>query len=186
MNGFDGALISLNGANTWSGPVTLNNGGNIVTYVNANSLTLSGAVGGAGGLSKCGFGNLILSGSTANTTYVQVGKLRLEKTIANAAVPADVVIYYYSYLADTHPLDVADNLRITSFARGQHTPSHTVLQWTSKPTRFYGIQRRSSLSVANPWEDLYTLPLPGANHAGFDQSGSLNFYRIRALRPLTP
>ncbi len=109
-------------------------------------------------------------------------------TTANASSDADGdgQTDQQEYLADTNPLDLNDNLRITFFSRGNPTPTYTVLWWTSKPTRFYGIQRRPALAPANPWEDYYTFPSPGADNAGFDQTGSQYFYRIRAFRPLSP
>ncbi len=90
------------------------------------------------------------------------------------------------HLADTNPLDPGDQLRITSITHGQPTPSYTTLQWTSRPTRFYAIERRESLSPADNWGTLSMLPWLGINNAGFDQTGGLNFYRIRAVRPLSP
>lgn len=90
------------------------------------------------------------------------------------------------YLADTNPLDANDNLRITRYSRGNPTPDYNVLQWTSRPTRLYGIEYRAAFDLANPWTTLVTFPWLGANNAGFNMMGDQNFFRIRAFRPLSP
>ena len=88
--------------------------------------------------------------------------------------------------ADTNPFDPGDNLRITTFSHGTPTPTYTMLWWTSKPTRKYEVQRRSTLGPTGFWQNIFTLPSLGADNVGFDQTDGTNFYRIRAFRPLAP
>jgi hypothetical protein len=90
------------------------------------------------------------------------------------------------YLADTNPLDPSDYLHITSISHGMPTPTYTKLIWTSKPTRFYAVQNRTSLAPSFPWADYFVFPFPGGSALGFDQFSDTYFYRIRAFRPLTP
>ncbi|HNQ73831.1 MAG TPA: thrombospondin type 3 repeat-containing protein [Verrucomicrobiota bacterium] len=90
------------------------------------------------------------------------------------------------YLADTNPRDANDNLRITHYSRGNPTPDYNVLQWTSRPTRWYGIEYRAAFDLANPWTSLLNLASPGANIASFYLGDDQNFFRIRAFRPLSP
>jgi hypothetical protein len=86
-------------------------------------------------------------------------------------------------LADTSPLDAADNLRVLSYTR---SGTYNTLWWTSKPTRFYAVQRRLALDPASNWVDYVTLPIPGADNVGFDRTTTADFYRLRAYRPLLP
>jgi hypothetical protein len=60
-----------------------------------------------------------------------------------------------------------------------------VLWWTSKPTRFYAVQQTAALG-GSPFADRFVLPYAGANNAGFDDTQTNSFYRVRAFRPLTP
>lgn len=100
-----GALNNLTGNNTWTGAVTLanaatvrtdgggltlsgpvNNGGFALTVTGAENTTISGAISGAGGLTKSGTGVLTLSGTNthAGTTQVNDGRLVLA---GGAAIP---------------------------------------------------------------------------------------------------
>jgi hypothetical protein len=90
------------------------------------------------------------------------------------------------YMAATDPNNGSDCLRITSMTRGDQTPTHTGLQWTSKPNRFYLIELRSALDPAASWFDSGLIPGLGANQAELDLTGSQAFCRIRAVRPLLP
>jgi autotransporter-associated beta strand protein len=92
------ALTAYGGADSWAGDITLASDStvsaisNVVTSAN---LTLSGTIGGPGGLTKSGQGIVVLSGSTSNnfagTTFVQQGMLELTKTNA-VAIPGPVAI----------------------------------------------------------------------------------------------
>lgn len=88
------------------------------------------------------------------------------------------------YLADTDPTDPADNLRIVSF-------SLTTLTWTTRPTRQYSLQSRSSFDPAAAWVDsgLGVLSATGPNlstpiPSGF--AGTQRYFRVQAVRPLSP
>ena len=88
-------------------------------------------------------------------------------------------------LAGTSPNDGSDYLHVTSITRDNPPSTYTVLWWTSKPTRFYPIQQTSALGGSS-FADRFVLPFAGANNAGFDDTQTNRFYRIRAFRPLTP
>jgi hypothetical protein len=90
------------------------------------------------------------------------------------------------YLADTNPLDPQDQLRITAITHGAPTPTYTTLLWTSRPSRFYAVQTRNSLTTFPDWSDYFVFSSPGGSGLGFDQFSDETFYRIRAFRPLTP
>jgi fibronectin-binding autotransporter adhesin len=94
----EGALFNGNaGTNTWSGPITLASD-TIVGGV--GTLVLSGAIGGAGGLTKVSSnGTVRLAGSGANTyagtTTVNAGTLELSKlagVISQIAIPGPLVV----------------------------------------------------------------------------------------------
>jgi hypothetical protein len=93
------------------------------------------------------------------------------------------------YLAGTDPTNVNSVLRITagSFARGGTNVS---LTWNSVPTRYYYIRKTTGLS-SPPWTDsgLGLVP-PSAGSSttdGFtDTNAPVRFYRVEAVRPLTP
>jgi hypothetical protein len=90
------------------------------------------------------------------------------------------------YLADTHPLDANDALRIT---RIQKLPNaNTVeLEWLSSPTRLYDLEAKLSLTDTN-WVNLATVP--GANGVStaeaIEATAPQAFFRISAKLPLQP
>jgi hypothetical protein len=92
------------------------------------------------------------------------------------------------YLADTNPLDPNDLLRITHavFAPGG---TNANLTWTSKPTRHYHLQKTPDLTLP-AWLDsgLGVITPDGATttRAFADTHAPLRFYRVRAVRPLSP
>ena len=93
------------------------------------------------------------------------------------------------YLAGTDPNNANSVLRITaeSFTPGGTNAS---LTWNSVPTRFYHIQKNTSLNTTN-WTDsgLGLLSPSGgsATSAGFtDTNAPARFYRVQVVRPLTP
>jgi hypothetical protein len=94
------------------------------------------------------------------------------------------------YLAGTDPLDLNDNLRITYMERGvpPHSPTYMMLEWTSKPTRFYHLEQRAAFNPASPWEQYVTgfESIPGWTSVGFDEFAPKYFYRIQVVRPLMP
>ena len=87
------------------------------------------------------------------------------------------------YLAGTNPLDADDNLRITSFTR---TGTYNSLWWTSQSNRLYRVERCVAPDGLWPWETIMSYDWLGWNNIGFNNTGPQYFYRIRAVRPLTP
>lgn len=93
------------------------------------------------------------------------------------------------YLADTNPLDASDSLRITTFLRGNGgDPTRVDMTWTSKPTRFYRLERRPAFAAGSPWGQFVTgfESWLGWNNVGFNDSTPQYFYRVRASKPLSP
>ena len=93
------------------------------------------------------------------------------------------------YLAGTDPKNVNSVFRITSerFATGG---SSATLTWDSVPTRYYYIQKTPDL-VSPGWADIglgLISPSAGSSTtAGFtDTNMPARFYRVEAVRPLTP
>ncbi|HEX5273199.1 MAG TPA: autotransporter-associated beta strand repeat-containing protein [Gemmataceae bacterium] len=75
-----GALDNVTGNNSWAGPITLASNSTINV---GGTLTLGGAIGGAGGLTEIGSGTLIFQGpgnSYAGTTTVDSGTLELDNS----------------------------------------------------------------------------------------------------------
>lgn len=94
------------------------------------------------------------------------------------------------YLAGTNPNDVNDYLRITaeSFASGG---TSATLTWSSVPTRAYYLQKTPALDPTSTWFDSgLGLISPSAGSSttdGFlDTNAPARFYRVEAVRPLTP
>jgi len=104
---------------------------------------------------------------------------------ANADPDHDGMSNAQEYLAGTDPNISSDYLHVTSIARDNPPSTYTTLWWASKPTRFYAIQQTAALG-ASPFADRFVLPYAGANNAGFDDTQTNSFYRVRAFRPLTP
>jgi autotransporter-associated beta strand protein len=130
------------GQNTFAGPVTLNGSGGIIEASSGAVLTLSGAVGGAGGLTKNGAGTVTLSGSNtyAGATTVNAGTLVITRpfttgaavTLANGATmqlapsaisPNNVVLKTPTLSpSGSGRLDLADNkLIVTNMPVGSAT-----------------------------------------------------------------
>lgn len=91
-----GALSSSFGSNSWAGNITLSS--NATISVDAGDfLNLTGAITASGtwDITKTGTGTLILGGSTANSfddLFITAGVVLLNKTIANAAGPANITV----------------------------------------------------------------------------------------------
>jgi hypothetical protein len=93
------------------------------------------------------------------------------------------------YLAGTNPTNANSILRITAenFASGGTAAN---LTWDSVPTRFYHLQKATNLTT-QVWSDSgLGLVSPSAGPtttAGFtDTTAPARFYRVQAVRPLTP
>jgi hypothetical protein len=104
---------------------------------------------------------------------------------ANADPDHDGTSNAQEYLAGTDPNVGSDYLHVTSITRDNPPSTYTMLWWASKPTRGYAVQQADALGDS-PFADRFVLPYLGANNAGFDDTQTNSFYRIRAFRPLTP
>ena len=102
---------------------------------------------------------------------------------ANADPDHDGASNLQEYLAGTNPNDANDRLRITSYTR---TGTYNTMWWTSKPTRLYRLERRAAFDAGSPWETIISYDVLGWDNVGFDSFGAQYFYRIRAVRPLSP
>jgi hypothetical protein len=106
----------------------------------------------------------------------------------NADPDGDGMSNYQEYLAGTDPHNASDNLAITT-ADFASDGTNASLTWTSVSTRYYYIQETRSLSSSN-WTDsgLGLIASTGASTvASFTETNApKRFYRIEAVRPLTP
>ena len=94
------------------------------------------------------------------------------------------------YLADTDPLNSSSNLRITSFSSTSGGTANTIT-FTSRPTRLYEVQERTTLSTAPAWSDSglgLISPDAGATttRAFSDTPSPRRFFRVEGNRPLSP
>jgi hypothetical protein len=93
------------------------------------------------------------------------------------------------YAADTHPILATDYFLVTRIVEASE--NEVTLTWTSKSTRLYRAQRRSSVSPDSPWTDAgmpLATPDPGPTTTrNFSRdSDQEEFYRIRVERMLAP
>jgi len=107
----------------------------------------------------------------------------------NADPDGDGMSNLQEYLAGTDPNDPNSDLEITAFnaASGGTVVDVT---WESVLTRNYYIQKRLSLDANSAWLDsgLGLISPDGATttRAIADTNAPMRFYRVRAIRPLTP
>jgi hypothetical protein len=108
---------------------------------------------------------------------------------ANADPTGKGMTIAQDYLAGTDPNNAGSLLRVTaqSFAPGGTVAN---LTWSSVPSRFYYLQKTPGLATP-VWVDsglgLITPSAGSTTTTGFtDTSASARFYRIQAVRPLTP
>jgi hypothetical protein len=94
------------------------------------------------------------------------------------------------YLAGTNPTNGTDYLHITaeSFASGG---TSATLTWSSVPTRFYYIQKTPALNPLPTWFDSgLSLISPSAGstttRSFADINAPMRFYRVEAVKPLSP
>jgi len=108
---------------------------------------------------------------------------------ANADPTGKGMTLEQDYLAGTDPTNANSLLRITaeSFSSGG---TSAMLTWDSVPTRYYYIQKTLGLSSPAWGDSGLGLVSPSAGStttAGFpDTSAPTRFYRVQAVRPLTP
>ncbi len=117
-SGLSGTLGSsvVGGTATFSGAVTLE-GIARLTAASGGSVTFSGALGGAGGISKTGTGTVTLSGASANTftglTTVTAGTLQLDKAVDTAAIAGDIEVNDGAFLLLSSSGNVSDAAEIS-------------------------------------------------------------------------
>jgi hypothetical protein len=92
------------------------------------------------------------------------------------------------YLAGTNPNDANSNLKITAYAFASGGVNAS-LTWNSVTTRYYYLQESLNLST-NVWKDsgLGLIASSGSSTSGSfaDTNAPVRFYRVQAVRPLTP
>jgi hypothetical protein len=92
------------------------------------------------------------------------------------------------YRADTDPLNAADHLEITAL-QVDAANAMVTLTWRSRPTRLYHIQTRPAFNGDGDWTTLNSgNPDPAETTTRTVQgaSGPARFFRIQALKPLSP
>jgi hypothetical protein len=106
----------------------------------------------------------------------------------NADPDSDGMSNRQEYLAGTDPTNHNDNLQITAFSTAPGGTLATVT-WQSNPTRFYYLQKAPDLAPA-VWTDsgLGLISPDGASttRSFADTNALMRFYRVRAVRPLSP
>jgi hypothetical protein len=111
-------------------------------------------------------------------------------TTANASSDADHdgATDLQEYLADTNPNDANDKLVITAESFGPGG-TNAALTWKSTTTRLYYIQQNLNLNTS-AWADnslgLITPDGTNTTRAFGDTNAPSRFYRIRAVKPLSP
>lgn len=106
----------------------------------------------------------------------------------NADADGDGLSNKQEYLGGTNPNDIADVLKITTYAT---TPGGTSanLTWKSVLTRSYLIQKNLNLPSTNWFDSGLGLIAPdgGSTTRGLaDTNAPMRFYRVQAVRPLMP
>lgn len=148
---------------------------------------------------NCGWISLSNSFAFVQTTNIQKGALApnslpvawllqnfgTTNVNANADPDMDGQSTAQEYLAGTDPNNAASVLKITSFTRDTPTPTYTILQWNAVNTRYYVVQKRSSLNDG-AWVDYVNFPLSGWSNVGLNDYNPNEFFRVRAYRPLMP
>ena len=198
----DGALASVSGLNTWTGPVTL--GSMAVVSADADELRLSGSVStagfllksgkaaglgmvkvsgvisGAGMVEKIGDGVLTLSGSNTYSGFTKVTSGRLELG-ANEVLPNASAFYFNGgtlnsagFTETTGVVHISDNSRLL-FASGVHRVTFAL------PGTFTA----GKLLTVNGWEGDFSIPAggqrPNVEDTGLLQTSSSRFVTLNGV-----
>lgn len=110
----------------------------------------------------------------------------LIKLTANGDADGDGRKDVAEYIADTNPVIPDAGLTIVSISC--NTPAQqTFVEWTSMPSRIYGLQSRTNLTTG-AWGLLgnYQGDVTPTTTAVTASAGPQNFYRVQAKLPLTP
>lgn len=93
------------------------------------------------------------------------------------------------YLADTDPLNADSYLGILAFDSTSGSAVNTI-SFSSRPTRFYEVQKRTTLEQGAPWSDSglgRITPDSGTTTTrSFTDAASTRFFRVEAVKPLSP
>lgn len=118
--------------------------------------------------------------------YAHFGNLTTADATSN--FDGDPATDLQEYLADTDPKDATSYLRITDYATAPDGITNAVT-WTSTLTRFYHVHESLGL-VAPVWYDsgLGLISPDGAftTRNAADTNTSIRFYRVQAVKPLSP
>jgi len=118
--------------------------------------------------------------------YAHFGNLTTANATSN--FDGDPATDLQEYLADTDPKDANSYLRITSYATAPNGTTNS-LTWTSTLTRSYHVYESLNL-VAPVWYDsgLGLIAPDGAftTRNAADTNAATRFYRVQAVKPLSP
>lgn len=93
------------------------------------------------------------------------------------------------YLNGTNPASATDSLRVTMYSTTAGGGS-SFLAWTSNASRLYRIETRTDLHSAWTHDPTFGLITPdiglGTSRTVTAISAAKRFYRVRAIRPLSP
>jgi hypothetical protein len=174
------------------------------TYGQPKINLLTGVLSGSVWSANCGWISLSNAVAYVQTDTIQQGALAPDglpiawlvsnfgttNENANADPTGKGMTIAQDYLAGTNPNNVNSILRITaeSFSSGG---TNATLTWDSVLTRYYYIQTTTRLNPPPVWVDsglgLVSPSASSTTTAGFtDTNTPMRFYRVEAVRPLTP
>jgi hypothetical protein len=110
---------------------------------------------------------------------------------ANGDYDGDRVLDKDEYVSDTRPNDSNSHMDITAYAEIGGT--NVQLSWSSEPTRLYKLEASSAITNDAPWTDCslglippYPPPATETSQGFTDCAVTQRFYRVQAVRPLSP